>query len=294
MKIGIDPLIDCVFKRLFGITENKALLLDLLNSIMEESDEETIVDLEILNSYNPKTFLQDKMSIVDIKAKSLRGEWFIIEVQIQMSAYFPQRILYYWARMYQSQLQEAEKYWQLNKVTLISIVKGSLPINSSHYYNHFVIKEKHKDLLWCDDLHIHSLELSKFQLTQDDLSKSLEKWSYLLKHGENLDTENLPKHLVTPLIQKAVEELKMFTQDEIQREIYESRRKAIMDYNSMISEVERINLAKGREEGLAKGLEKGLEKSARNMIRKGMDIILIAELTGLSLDRLETIKKEML
>ena len=98
MRIGVDPLIDCAFKKLFGSEQNKNLLLEMVNAVLEKGCEPKIVELDILNPYNPQNFMHDKMSIVDIKARSETGEWFIVEVQVQMSAYFPKRLLYYWAR----------------------------------------------------------------------------------------------------------------------------------------------------------------------------------------------------
>jgi predicted transposase/invertase (TIGR01784 family) len=137
MRLGIDPAIDCVFHWLFGTNENKALLLDIVNTILEEYDERKVVELEILNPYNPQEGRFDKLSIVDIKAKNELGEWFIIEMQMAMSDFYPKRLLYYWARMYQGQLKQSQHYDLLHKVTLISISKGDLPLATQECCNLF-------------------------------------------------------------------------------------------------------------------------------------------------------------
>ena len=36
MKIGTDPMVDCVFKKLFGSPENKQLLLNMVNAVLEQ------------------------------------------------------------------------------------------------------------------------------------------------------------------------------------------------------------------------------------------------------------------
>jgi len=65
------------------------------------------------------------------------------------------------------------------------------------------------------------------------LTTGLDKWLYFLRHAEKMDTENLPPELASyPLIPRAVEELKMLNQTELEHHRYESRRKALMDYNS--------------------------------------------------------------
>ncbi len=55
------------------------LLIHLLNAVLQA--EHPIVEVTILNPYNEKEFEDDKLSIVDIKAKDSTGALFIIEVQ---------------------------------------------------------------------------------------------------------------------------------------------------------------------------------------------------------------------
>mgnify|MGYP001254971748 CR=1 FL=1 len=63
------------------------------------------------------------------------------------------------------------------------------------------------------------------------------------------------------------------------------------------SEVVMTLAEKLREEGLKEGLEKGLEKGklevARNAIKEGMELDLIAKLTGLPKKEIEKIAAEM-
>src|SRR4030095_13097503 len=109
MPLGIDPKVDYAFKKLFGSEENKPLLIDFLQSILNES----IEDLEILNPFNAKESEDDKLSILDIKAK-LKDQRFVnIEMQMVVSGIYPQRALYYWAKIHSGQLKEGEDYTQL-------------------------------------------------------------------------------------------------------------------------------------------------------------------------------------
>ncbi|SHH38498.1 conserved hypothetical protein (putative transposase or invertase), partial [Thermosyntropha lipolytica DSM 11003] len=47
-----------------------------------------------------------------------------------------------------------------------------------------------------------------------------------------------------------------------------------------------------RREGIEKGIEKGKEEAAINALKEGLDVKLIAKFTGLSVERIEEIKKE--
>lgn len=304
MKIGIDPSIDFAFKKLFGSEENKALLLDLVNAVLEESKEKKIVDLELLNPYNLKAFQSDKLSILDIKAKDESQQWFIIEMQIIMSDYFPKRVLYYWARNYHSQLNEKQQYDRLKKVTLISLSKEPLPLPTSNYWNLWRLLSVHDhSQIFSPDLNIYTIELSKFEQSTVPIS-SLQRWAYFLKHGADLDEDALPPTLETPIMKHAVHELRKFTLNEIEREIYESRLMAILDEKSRLSERYSQGIAQGREEGREEGKKEGREEgkkegreeailaTARNMIRGNLETALIMKFTGLDLATIDKIRKQ--
>ena len=98
----INPRIDIAFKKLFGVEENKDLLIALINSIVGPEDQ--VSDVILLNPYNPQNFKEEKLSILDIKATSLDGKRFNIEIQISDEADYDKRALYYWAKIYTEQL----------------------------------------------------------------------------------------------------------------------------------------------------------------------------------------------
>src|SRR5438093_7819681 len=100
MVPGIDPKVDYVFKRLFGRPPNRALPIHLVNAVLQDRPPERllrIVDLELLNPFNDKDYLDDKLSILDIKARDQSGRQLNIEMQLLADRYFRQRVLYYWA-----------------------------------------------------------------------------------------------------------------------------------------------------------------------------------------------------
>lgn len=69
MKHQIDPKIDCVFKALLGAEDNRNLLVHFLNAILSADLSTPIATVDILNPYNDKEFVEDKLSIVDVKAR---------------------------------------------------------------------------------------------------------------------------------------------------------------------------------------------------------------------------------
>jgi predicted transposase/invertase (TIGR01784 family) len=99
----LDPKVDFVFKRIFGVEENKEVLLDFLNVVLKDTEPQPIVDLQILNPYIDKQALQDKLSILDIHARTKDGKQINIEIQLYNRYDIEKRTLYYWSKLYSSQ-----------------------------------------------------------------------------------------------------------------------------------------------------------------------------------------------
>ena len=66
MRIGIRPITDFAYKKIFNSPENKLVLISLLNAILGLV--KPIVDVTIVNPYNLRDFKDDKLTILDIKA----------------------------------------------------------------------------------------------------------------------------------------------------------------------------------------------------------------------------------
>jgi predicted transposase/invertase (TIGR01784 family) len=106
------------------------------------------------------------------------------------------------------------------------------------------------------DIEFHILELPKFTKTIEELESGLDAWLYFLRNGEMMETGALPAALREPSIVRAVEELTMLTQTEIERERYEARLKAQLDQDSFEVYWKR-RLEQGLKEGLQKGRDEG-------------------------------------
>ena len=102
------------------------------------------------------------------------------------------------------------------------------------YHLCFRLLEQAQQLLLTDDVEFHLLELPKFTKSDAVLASGLDKWLYFLRYAEKIDTEAVPAALQEPLLLRALEELKMLTQSELERQLYEDRRKAQHDHASWV------------------------------------------------------------
>lgn len=83
MSLGIQPTVDFVFKKVFGSPENLPVLIGLLNAILQR--EEPIVYVELLNPFSYQEFADDKLVVLDIRARDSTGRWLNIEMQVTVA-----------------------------------------------------------------------------------------------------------------------------------------------------------------------------------------------------------------
>ena len=296
MTERISPRVDIAFKKIFGVEENKDLLISLINSIVSQADQ--VSDVTLLNPYNPQSFKTDKLSILDIKAKGIDGKRFNIEIQITDAADYDKRALYYWSKLYIEQLQTSQGYSKLSKAIGIHILNFTSIPHVEKYHNVFHITEKDSGLVYFKDLELHTIELNKFTPNSDDqlsdivakVKNSLDVWLAFLTRNDLLDPANLPKALDNPGLKKALTVLDVMNFSPIEREAYEDHLKWLM--------TEAETLKKAREEAKEEGIEIGEAKGkaeekialVRNSLKAGLPLETISSITGLSVKEIEKLK----
>jgi len=218
---------------MLGREPTRPLLIDVIDRVLTPPPGRHIRDIELLNPFNPKEGLDDKLSILDIKARDQGGRQFNVEMQMLAVRYYHKRILYYACKLHQQQLHEGQDYLELKPTISISFLDHALFPQLPDYHLRFRLREESRLAVLSEDLEFHLLELPKFTKSESELVSSLDIWLYILRHGETIDTEAPPAALQQqPLALRAIEELKMLTQTEVERERYEARRKAQLDYNT--------------------------------------------------------------
>ncbi len=235
MILDVDPTVDYAFKYVFGRESTAPILVDLLDSVLDPPPGHRIRELDLLNPFNPKEALDDKLSILDIKARDQSGRQFNVEMQMLASRYYEKRILYYWAKLHQQQLHEGENYLALRPTVSISFLNHVLFPQVAEFHLVFRLAEKAHSFALTDEIEFHILELPKFTKTAAQLTSRLDLWLYFLRHAAKIDTDAVPGELQQPLLLRAVEELKVLTQTDIDRERYEARRKGQLDLETALA-----------------------------------------------------------
>ena len=292
----VNPRVDLCFKKIFGVEENKDLLISLINSIV--SDEDKVADITLLNPYNVKNFRNDKLSILDIKAKNHEGKLYNIEMQITDEKDYDKRALYYWGKLYTNQLRESDSYSELSKAIGIHILNFSCVSGTGNYHNRFVIKEKDSNTHYFKDLELHTIELEKFtenlsgELTDlvAKMQTSLDIWAGFLTKYDILSKEGVPQNMKVEPIDKALHVLEVMSLSDIERDVYDNHLKWMRIQINTVEKVREDSLAEGRAEGEAIGIEKEKISAAKNMLADGLEISVIAKYTSLSEEEIKKLK----
>jgi len=288
----INPKIDLVFKKLFGTEQNINLLKSLVNSILP--NDEQVTRLELKNPYNPSDYLSGKISYLDIKATDENGKWYDIEIQVAPYDFFGFRLLFYWAKMYSSQLKTKQTYEDLRKTIVISLINFDYFIDSEgeeRYHRRIGLTDLDTGKIYeqTDGLELIFVELKKFKKELPEIHTTLERWITFLNKAHEYSKDNLPNELATEEIKKAMEELEVMYFNETEQEHYESQQRRYLDEISLVKQKEREQEQEERkiQNAKNKGIAEGIEKVAKQMKLKGKSIDEIIEFTGLTKDQID-------
>ena len=290
-KVVINPTSDIFIKYLLGSEKNKELLLSFINETLVDSGFPRIISVEIKNPFNINNFANEKQSILDIKATDENKRIYDVEVQTVDKNDTENRFLYYWSKLYSEQLNKGDDYTKARPVISINLLTYSLFKNIEKYHSCFVIKEKdeHKDIILTDDLQIHFIELNKFQKMTKDNDTEFDKWLSFFKF-EGQDREDKMQVLLNDqIIAKAHQEYIKFSSDDQMRELYASRERWQMDYNTDIHIAKERGIEQGIGQGIGLGKKEQAIDTAKKLKAQNVNIEIIKTSTGLSIDEIMTL-----
>ena len=279
---NFNVLNDYFVRYLLSDKGSEAILLDFINSIMLDSGMKTFRSVEILTPFNYKENYEDKETITDVKCITQNGTVVIIEIQLQGNSRFPERRLYYWASNYSKLLKQGEKYDALTPVISINLLNFNLDDNDSIHSCYMIYDTNNKRLL-TDHFQIHIIELKKFKY--NTLEYNLNCWLKFFTMKDKDNKEVIMSELVKekPIMEEVQIRYNNFIKDRLMMNEYDKRQAYLYGNQIMLEEERRL----GKEEGIKEGIEQEKYSLARNMKNKNMDLNLISELTGLSIEKIE-------
>ncbi|MBT2577518.1 Rpn family recombination-promoting nuclease/putative transposase [Bacillus sp. ISL-8] len=301
----VNLRVDFAFKQLFGTRGNEQILMQFLNVTLASSLSSPIRTLKIEDPHLHRQYEKDKLSILDVLATLNDETQVSIEIQLNDQHDFLKRSLYYWSRLYASQMQKGVSYDALRKTITINIL--NFPVFPEYETFHTTGKLWDMELkkLLIEDMEIHVIEIPKLMAQWKDeqvnpWEDDFVRWLLLLSANEDTQLTHTLEEIAMnrdPILKDAMQKWEKMSQDPAFRMSYEARQKALIDEASKYKYAEK----RGREEGLQEGMEKGKEvgiqegklvereQLIRGMHKNGMDIEDIAKFTNMDMSEIRHI-----
>jgi predicted transposase/invertase (TIGR01784 family) len=280
----LDPKADLTFKKIFA--KHPDLLISLLNSLLPLSDEEQIVEIKYLpNELVPELYGR-KNTIVDVLCQDVSGRKFCVEMQMEWSNAFMQRVLFNASKLYVTQLQKAEEYETLKPVYSLNLVneifEKDMPDCFIHNYRIVHDKDTKKVI---EGLHFTFIELPKFT-PHTFLEKRMSVlWLRFLTEIDS-DTREVPADLLeSPEISKALEEVKVSSFTDAELRTYDKFWDTIRTEKTLLKDK--------YEKGMEKGAIDEKIATAQRLLAMGLSVNQVATATQLTLEHIEKLKNSL-
>ena len=192
----IDCIIDFVFKYLLGCNERSHLTLHFLNAVMRQLGRPEFRDITILNPYKQADNQDGKDIVLDVHALVDGGQEVQIEMQVQVHAELPDRMLDNWTRLYSRQLKKGQGYQEHKPAYALWIVNEGFR-DSREVLRVFELRDQHGQLL-SQHQNIIVIDLAAWRTNlrpgpeTDILDTDLAKWLELFGSQATFDPETDP------------------------------------------------------------------------------------------------------
>ena len=173
-KKYLDPKADVTFKKVFG--EHKNLVISLLNALLPLDEGKQIESIEYLPpEMVPRTPI-NKNTSVDVRCEETGGRKFIVEMQMEWTTAFKQRVLLNASKAYVKQLDKGDEYELLQPVYSLNLVNATFEPDMDEYYHYYrLVHYLHSDKV-LEGLHLVFVELPKFKAMNLDEKKMQVLW----------------------------------------------------------------------------------------------------------------------
>lgn len=320
----VDLKVDYVFKQFFGTEQNKNITVVFLNAILKRTGRNTIKEISFLRQEFGSEHVDDKQSRLDILVKTQDDLFINVEIQLTNKYDMMKRTLYYWSRIYTSQLRKGMGYYKLRPTITINICNFSLFEQTNNYHSLFQLYDFDEKFKMDDVLEIHFIEINKF--IKQWYAKQLNSWENVLARWLMLlAMVDGRKGKVYEEIYLELEELAMkdeellnafnvwqdLSQSPEDYYAYQSRLKYILDEAAKLEDTKYIaeqegllkGIERGMEQGIQQGIQQGIEQGIKQgenkmqkeivlkLLKRNTDVETIAELTGLTVTEIEQLKE---
>jgi predicted transposase/invertase (TIGR01784 family) len=272
------------------------LLKSFLNAMLPLPEDGLIDNLTYLPSEQVPMIPTFKHTVVDVKCTDTQGRIFIVEMQIQWTTSFMQRLLFGASTAYVRQLEKGESYQLLQPVYGLGLIADVFDKKSEAWYHHYKlinIKQPEQEI---KDLQLVFIELPKFKAASIAHKKLQILWLRFMSELNNHTIEVPPEWLEVSEIKEAVSLSEEAAYTPVELAAYDKYWDAVSTEKTYLDDAKAEGKAEGIAEGEAMGLAKGIEATLKaiSLIHQHVDDITIASQTHLDIDAVCKLRKEIL
>ena len=229
----LDPKADVTFKKVFG--EHKNLVISLLNALLPLDEGKQVESIEYLPAELVPRTPTSKNTIVDVRCEETGGRKFIVEMQMNWTADFRERVLFNASKAYVRQLDKSEQYNLLQPVYALNFVNKIFEPGMDGYYHYYRMVHAEDSGKVLEGLHLVFIELPKFKVKNLTEKKMQVLWLRFLTEIDEKSRSAPAELLDNPQTSQALEILEESAYSEAEMLDYDRywdqvrRDKALMD-----------------------------------------------------------------
>jgi predicted transposase/invertase (TIGR01784 family) len=277
----LDPKADIVFKKIFADHPN--ILENFLNAVLPL--ESPIVSIEYLTPEQIPHIPILRRTIADVRCKDKTGRHFIVEMQVDWTDTFKQRLLFGTGQAFVKQLKHGEHYNLLQPVYGLGIVADTFNSHDPNWYHYYQMvrmgTSTQTKIEIIEHLQLLFLELPKSANPTDtfhEISPLCKLWMRFFRDIHE-ETKEAPAELFTiPEIAKAIFLCEEAAYNPAELLAYENYWDAISREKTLIFG----KSATAKTEGRAEGRIEEKHENVKSFYALGVSIKIIAQATGLS------------
>src|SRR3990167_11501288 len=273
MSRYLDPKADVVFKKIFS--EHPHLLISFLNAVLPLTPAQHILTVEYLPSELVPRIPGFKSTIVDVRCTDKQGRLFIVEMQIQWTTGFMQRMLFNASKAYIKQLNAGEEYHLLKPVYGLALLASEFDPTPNDWYHHYKIVNVQKPASEIKDLQLIFVELPKFKTKNYNQKKLQILWLRFMSELDQTTTAVASELLAVPEIKEAVSITEQAAYSPAELDAYDRFWDAVSTEKTL------------KAGAYAEGEARGIEKIVINMLKDNEPLDKISRFTGLSQDDID-------
>jgi predicted transposase/invertase (TIGR01784 family) len=270
--VYMNILSDFGFKKVFS---DKELLIHFLNDILPDAK---IKDIQYRQ--NEAVEWENRKAVFDLLCQNEDNEYFLVEVQNARQLFFSDRALFYASCIIRNQAPQGNWNYELKAVYIISLLNFVLAefekTKEKQIFEYVSLMNERTKKRFSDKLRFVYVQLKNFNKAIEELDSNVDYWLYFLKNLQIL--EKKPLEVQGRIFERLFHIAQI---NKLNKEEMKTYNKSILEYNDVMSAVQYAEQC-----GEKRGEKRMAILLGKKLTEKGMSVIEISELTGISVDEL--------